>query len=246
MKKDNSIDKFKKEVDWNIERIGKNKKLQTLGRNFAVQAALNKYLYNFTWLGRPILQYPQDMYAMQELIWRIKPDLVIETGIAHGGSLILSASILELINGKGRVLGIDINIRKHNRKEIEKHRMFKRISMIEGSSTDSIVLARVKKTAKGKKRVLVFLDSNHTKDHVFRELELYSPFVTRGSYIVVFDGLVEYMPIGSNKRPWDKGNNPLTAVKTFLKSHKDFKVDKKIESKLLITAATGGYLKRIY
>ncbi len=244
MKKD-PIKAFQKEVRQNIERLGKNKKLQALGRRFAVESALNRYLYNFTWLGRPILQYPQDIYIMQELIWMLKPDIVIETGVAHGGSLILSASILELIGGKGRVIGIDIDIRSHNRKEIERHRMAKRITMVQGSSIDPQTVKKVKALIRGKKRVLVFLDSNHTHDHVLQELELYSPFVNKGSYIVAFDGLVEYMPKGSNNRSWDKGNNPLTAAKTFLKNHKNFAVDKEIEDKILITVAPSGFLKRI-
>lgn len=246
MKSENPIKQFKKEVERNIERLGKNKKLKTQAIKFAIKAAFNSYLYNFTWLGRPIIQYPQDIVAMQELIWKVKPDLVIETGIAHGGSLILSASILEMLGGKGKVLGIDIDIREHAKKEIKKHRMFRRIKMIGGSSTEPKVINWVEKIVKGKKSVLIFLDSNHTHAHVFRELELYSPFVTKGSYVVVFDTLIEYTPKGSNKnRPWDRGNNPMTAVRAFLKTHKNFVVDKEIENKLLITSAPSGFLRRI-
>ena len=247
MKLKDSIEQFKDEVKRNIERQGRNKKLKASALKFAIEAALNRYLYNFTWLGRPIIQFPQDIVAIQELIWRVKPDLVIETGIAHGGSLILSTSILEMIGGKGKVLGIDIDIRKHNRREIERHRMAKRIEMIEGSSTDPRVLAKVRRFTRGKKRVLVFLDSNHSGVHVLRELELYAPLVSKGSYIVAFDTVIEKMPKGNNKnRPWDKGNNPMTAVRAFLRKHKNFVVDKEMEHKLLITAAPGGFLKRVW
>ena len=152
-----------------------------------------KYSYNFSWLGRPIIQYPQDMIAMHELIWQVKPDLIIETGIAHGGSLIYYASLLELI-GKGEVLGIDIDIRDHNKKEILNHFMLKRITMIEGSSTAPEILEQIEIHVHGKKNVMVLLDSNHTHDHVLRELRLYSKFVTKGSYLVVFDTIIEDLP----------------------------------------------------
>ena len=243
----NPIKTFKKEVERNIRNLGKDRNLRSEALKFTVDSARKRYTYNFTWLGRPIIQYPQDIVAMQELIWSVKPDLVIETGIAHGGSLILSASILELLGGRGCVVGVDIDIRKHNRREIERHRMFKRIKMIEGSSVAPETINQVKKLAKGKKKILIFLDSNHSGTHVLKELELYSPLVSKGSYIVAFDTLVEYMPKGSNKnRPWDKGNNPMTAVRAFLRKHKNFVVDKEMEHKLLITAAPGGFLKRVW
>ena len=224
----------------------KDKKIIELGRLFIKETLKYKYSYNFSWLERPIIQFPQDIIALQEIIWRIKPDLIIETGIAHGGSLIFYASMLELIGGRGKVLGIDIDIRKHNRKEIEKHKMFKRIKMIEGSSVDEKVAKRVEKIVKKHKKVMVCLDSLHTHSHVLKELNLYSRFVSKGSYSVVFDTIIEYMPKGFFKdRPWDKGNNPATAVKEFLKKNKSFIIDKEIDSKLLITSAIGGYLKRI-
>jgi len=183
--------------------------------------------------------------AMQEIIWQVKPDLIIETGIAHGGSLIFYASMLELI-GNGEVLGIDIDIRKHNRREIEKHKMFKRIKMIEGSSVDEKVIKKVEKTVKQHKKILVCLDSLHTHNHVLNELNIYSKFVSKGSYLVVFDTVIEYMPKGFFKnRPWDKGNNPATAVKQFIKKNKNFVIDKEIDNKLLITSAPEGFLKRI-
>jgi len=202
-----------------------------------------EYSYHFSWLGRPIIQYPQDILAIQEIIWKTKPDLIIETGIAHGGSLILSASMLELI-GKGEVLGIDIDIRKHNKQEIEKHPMFKRITMIEGSSIDIKIIKKVQEFAKNRKKIMVILDSNHTHDHVVKELQAYSPLVSKGNYLLVFDTIIEDVPEEYNKnRSWGINNNPKTAVKQFLKKNDRFKIDKKIEEKLLFTAAPSGYLK---
>jgi len=228
-----------------IKFMQKDKKLLKTTRNWFDQAFQHEYPYHFSWLGRPIIQFPQDMIAIQELIWKIKPDLIIETGIAHGGSLIFSASILELL-GKGKVVGIDIDIRKHNKKEIEKHPLKKRITMIEGSSLDENVLKKVKKIAQNKKCILLFLDSFHTHDHVLKELELYSPLIKKGEHIIVFDTVIEFMPKGSFlNRPWSKGNNPHTAVKTFVKQNKRFKIDKEIEKKLLITSCPDGFLKCI-
>jgi cephalosporin hydroxylase len=228
-----------------IKFMQKDKKLLKTTRNWFDQAFQHEYPYHFSWLGRPIIQFPQDMIAIQELIWKIKPDLIIETGIAHGGSLIFSASILELL-GKGKVVGIDIDIRKHNKKEIEKHPLKKRITMIEGSSLDENVLKKVKKIAQNKKRILLFLDSFHTHDHVLKELESYSPLIRKGEHIIVFDTVIEFMPKGSfPNRPWSKGNNPHTAVKTFVKQNKRFKIDKEIEKKLLITSCPDGFLKCI-
>ena len=245
VKKPDTIKQFESEKEKNIKKQGKDKELKKLAVKLITDSAKYKYSYNFDWLGRPIIQIPQDIVAMQEIIWEVKPDLIIETGIAHGGSLIFYASLLELI-GKGEVLGIDIDIREHNKKEIEKHKMFKRIKMIEGSSVDETVVKQVKKIVKKHKKVMVCLDSLHTHSHVLNELNLYSKFVSKGSYLVVFDTIIEYMPKGFFKdRPWDKGNNPATAVKEFLKKNKNFIVDKEIENKLLITAAPGGYLKRI-
>ncbi|EGK86123.1 cephalosporin hydroxylase [Microcoleus vaginatus PCC 9802] len=217
--------------------------LQELTNQWFVESCKHKYSYNFSWMGRPIIQFPQDIMAMQEIIWQVKPDLIVETGIAHGGSLIFYASMLELI-GEGQVLGIDVDIRQHNRVEIEQHPMFKRITMIEGSSIDEEIAKQVYDLAKGKSRILLVLDSNHTHDHVLKELELYSPLVTKNSYLVVFDTVVEDMPEDFfPDRPWGKGNNPKTAVWEFLKKNKRFKVDKDIEAKLLISVAPDGYLK---
>ncbi len=203
-----------------------------------------EYSYHFSWMGRPIIQYPQDIIAMQEIIWSVKPDLIIETGIAHGGSLIFSASMLELLGNDGKVLGIDIDIRDHNRTEIEKHPMFKRITMIEGSSIDNSIAEQIRDFAKGKEKILVILDSNHTQDHVLKEMQLYSSLVTKDSYLVVFDTCVEDMPEDAfPDRPWGKGNNPKTAVWEFLKTNDRFEIDKEIQDKLQITVAPDGYLK---
>ncbi len=212
---------------------------------------ITQYAHNFYWLGVPIIQLPQDIQAMQEIMWRVKPDLVIETGIAHGGSLIFSASMLALLEAcgeinKGYVVGIDIDIRSHNRKAILAHPLSNKIVIIEGSSIDKKVIEKVASHAKNKKRVLVCLDSNHTHDHVLAELNAYAPLVGIGSYCIVGDTAIEDVPGGTIRgRPWSNGNNPKTAVWEFLKNNKDFKIDKTIESKLILTGSPDGYLKRI-
>ena len=242
----NPISEFKSLRKKNLKAMSKDKELKKIAIEFITKSSKYKYSYNFDWFGRPIIQHPEDMVAMQEIIWKVKPDLIIETGIAHGGSLIFSASMLELIGGEGQVLGIDIDIREHNRIEIEKHPLYKRITMIQGSSIEDNVIKQVRKFAEGKKRVLVCLDSLHTHDHVLNELELYSPLVTKESYLVVFDTIIEDMPKGFySDRPWDKGNNPKTAVWEFLKTNDKFEIDREIENKLLITVAPDGYLKCI-
>ncbi|MEZ0611059.1 cephalosporin hydroxylase family protein [Fibrella sp. WM1] len=238
------INEFKQERAERIASYAQPSDLRDAAAAFNVASNRDKYSYNFSWMGRPIIQYPQDMIAMQELIWTIKPDLIIETGIAHGGSLIYYASLLELI-GKGEVLGIDIDIREHNRREIEAHPMFKRIEMLQGSAIDEALVAEVARRAEGKETIMVCLDSNHTHDHVLRELELYAPFVTVGSYCVVFDTIVEDMPRGAYDRPWDVGNNPKTAVWEYLKANDNFEIDHSIDNKLLISVAPEGYLKRV-
>lgn len=241
----NKLNKFQKEKKENIEKIGADHDILELGPNFIKKTAKYKYSYNFEWLGRPIIQFPQDILAMQEIIWKVKPDLIIETGIAHGGSLIFYASMLELL-GNGEVIGIDIDIRPHNRNAIEKHLMFKRITMFEGSSISDSIIDKVKDFCESKERILICLDSNHTHDHVLKELELYSQFVTHESYIIVFDTIIEDLPkkFFSDKE-YDKGNNPKTAVWEFLKTNDDFIIDKDIENKLIITVAPDGFLKRI-
>lgn len=219
------------------------KNMQELSREWMSKSIEDRYSYNFSWMGRPIIQYPQDMLAMQEIIWRVKPDLIIETGIAHGGSLIYYASLCELV-GHGEVLGIDIDIRPHNRVEIENHSMFKRIRMIEGSSIDQQIIDQVRKQAEDK-RVIVVLDSNHTHAHVLAELRAYAPLVSEGGYCVVFDTVVEDLQPGSfPDRPWGVGDNPKTAVHEFLKENDNFEIDRDIESKIRITVAPDGYLRR--
>ena len=240
-----AIKQFEQEKKERIAANGVNEELIKSADAFNSASNKAQYSYNFTWMGRPIIQYPQDILAMQELIWQIKPDLIIETGIAHGGSILYYASLLELI-GKGEVLGIDIDIRAHNREEIEKHPMYKRVSMIEGSSIDSSIVDQVKKFAEGKQTVLVVLDSNHTHEHVLAELEMYSPLVTTGSYIVVFDTIVENLPnYYLPNRPWAIGDNPMTAAREFLKNNDSFEIDTAIDNKLLISVSPKGYLKRV-
>ena len=220
-----------------------------------------KYSYHFDWMGRPIIQFPQDMVAVQELIWQIKPDLIIETGIAHGGSLILSASMLAMLDmcdaietgatinpkeSKRKVLGIDIDIRAHNREAIEAHPMASRIQMIQGSSIAPDIIAQVHAVAANYSRILVMLDSNHTHAHVLAELQAYAPLTSVGSYCCVFDTVVEDMPKEMfPDRPWGPGDNPKTAVWEYLKTHAEFEIDKSIQHKLLITVAPDGYLKRL-
>ena len=198
---------------------------------------------------------------MQELIWKIRPDLIIETGIAHGGSLIFSASMLALLdmcdaiesgeqmdprNSRRKVLGIDIDIREHNRVAIEAHPMASRIQMIQGSSIANETIQQVKEAAAGYSRILVCLDSNHTHDHVLAELQAYAPLTSKDSYCVVFDTVVEDMPKELfPDRPWGPGDNPKTAVWEYLKTHPEFEIDKSIQHKLLITVAPDGYLKRV-
>jgi len=235
----------------NINQLGSDTKLRENSFAWVRDTAKYKYSYNFSWLGRPIIQYPQDIVALQELIWSIQPDMIIETGIAHGGSLIFSASMLELNAACGgprnaEVLGVDIDIRSHNREAIEAHPMFKRISMIQGSSIAPEIVEQVKAKAAGKQRVLVCLDSNHTHDHVLAELQAYAPLTSVGSYCVVFDTVIEDMPQEMCvDRAWGPGNNPKTAVHQWLKSHPEFEIDATIHNKLLITVAPDGYLKRI-
>lgn len=246
--------------DKNIEKMAADTDLQDLAKQMIFASSAYSYVYHFKYLGRPIIQMPQDIVAMQELIWETKPDLIIETGIAHGGSLIMSSSMLAMIDlceaiesdqilnpkeSNRKVLGIDIDIRKHNREAIEAHPMSSRIEMIEGSSVSPDTIKKVQDKAKGYNRVMVCLDSNHTHSHVLAELEAYAHLTSLGSYCVVFDTLIQDAPPNMfPDRPWGKGNNPKTAVWEFLKSHSEFEIDKNIENKLLITVAPDGYLKR--
>ena len=231
-----------------VKKLGENKSLKKLSNKWMVESSLDEYSYHFKWLGRPIIKFPQDIVALQEIIWNIKPDLIIETGIARGGSLIFSASILELL-GKGKVLGIDIEIRKENMKKILEHPLSKRIKMIEGSSIDENTINQVYKMAKKYKKIMVILDSNHSHNHVLSELKAYSKLVKKGSYLIVFDTVIEDIPKKYSKKlikgNWSKTDNPKTAVREFLKENKRFKTDKEIEDKLLITVGPEGFLKCI-
>ncbi|MEM7409540.1 MAG: cephalosporin hydroxylase family protein [Myxococcota bacterium] len=223
-----------------------DERLGELSHEWMVRSSQHEYSYHFTWMGRPIIQLPQDIVAMQEILWRVRPELVIETGIARGGSLVFHASILELIGGEGRVLGIDVDLRDHTRRALEEHPMAKRIDVLDGSSIDEALVEQVRERARGRSPVLVILDSNHTHEHVARELELYAPLVTEGSYCVVFDTIVETMPADFYpNRPWGPGDNPWTAVQAFLADHPEWVVDQPFENRLLLTMAPGGYLRRV-
>lgn len=261
MLKMTDFEKFKKEVDNNIAGLSKDKMLQSLSQIWLRDTARHKWSYNFRWMGRPAIQLPNDAWAMQELIWEVRPDLIIEAGIAHGGSLVYYASMLALLDmadavekgdvvdplkTKRKVLGLDIDIRQHNHEAIVAHPMYPWIQMIEGSSISPSVIEQVQRIAQGHKTILVSLDSNHTHDHVFAELEAYAPLVTKGSYCVVFDTVLEDMPAEQcANRPWAPGNSPKTAVWKYLKTHNEFQIDADIHNRLLITVAPDGYLKRI-
>jgi cephalosporin hydroxylase len=252
---------FKKDIPARIETMRQTEALTRPAMEFLQASALAEYSYNYLWMDRPIIQYPQDVVAMQELIWATRPDLIIETGIAHGGSLVFSASMLALMDmvdaieagetmdpakSKRKVLGVDIDIRDHNRAAMDAHPMRSRIEMIQGSSIAPEIVTQVHDFAAGYDRVLVCLDSMHTHDHVLAELEAYAPLTSVGSYCVVFDTLIEDMPEDTYPdRPWGKGDNPKTAVWKYLETNKDFEIDKGIPDKLMITVAHDGYLKRV-
>ena len=243
-----------------LQAYAHDEPFQQLSRQWLRESMQKKYVYNYDWLGRPIIQYPQDMVAMQELVWTVRPDLIIETGIAHGGSLVLSASMLAMLDmcdaieggqtidprrSARKVIGVDIDIRAHNRAAIEAHPMASRIQMVQGSSVAADTVAQVRAAAHGFGRVLVFLDSMHTHDHVLAELQAYAPMVSPGSYCVVFDTFVDDMPPGFfADRPWDVGNNPKTAVRQWLPANPDFSVDAAYESRLMVTVAPQGFLRR--
>lgn len=252
---------FEKEIEDRLNSVESNKDLNSATNTFMTESLCSMYSYNYSWMGRPIIQYPQDMVAMQELIWQVKPDLIIETGIAHGGSLIMNASLLAMLelceatekgevldpkNPKRKVLGIDIDIRAHNKEAILAHPMSARIEMIQGSSIAKDIIEQVCAYAKNYKRILISLDSNHTHEHVLEELKAYAPLASVGSYCVVYDTVVEDMPNEMfPDRPWGPGDNPKTAVWEYLETHPEFEIDKSIQNKLLITVAPDGYLKRI-
>ena len=240
------IKQFFAEREEAVGEMAKDVKFREQSRAWFESSIRHRYSYNFTWMGRPIIQYPQDIVAMQELIWETRPDIIVETGVAHGGSLILYASLLQMLGENGRVLGIDIDIREHNRQAIESHPMGRHIDLLEGSSVSDEILREVRDYIKDKNRVSVILDSNHTHDHVLQELELYSPLVSPGCYLVVFDTIVEDLPADtSTNRPWQPGNNPKTAVHQFLRNNESFEIDYKIQNKLMLTVAPDGFLRKV-
>lgn len=247
-----AVVQFQQEKERDIQAMTQDKNTKRIGRLFMDHVTDYKYGYYFTWMGRPIIQHPQDMVALQEVIMEVRPDLIIETGIAHGGSLVFSASMLELLDiwmpvqkFQREIVGIDIDIRAHNRAAIAEHPMFRKITMLEGSSTDEKIAEEVRSIAARHQKIMVLLDSCHTEEHVLKELETYSPLVSVGSYLVVYDTLVEFEDKPHADRPWGKGNNPYTAVQKFLLTHDEFSVDERVEQKIVITSCPGGWLQRM-
>jgi len=223
--------------------MGQDQKLHDVAREFLIRADRYNYSYQWTWLGLPIIQMPPDIVATQEVVWATRPTVIIEAGVARGGSLILLASLLQLI-GHGRVIGIDIDIRPHNRTRIEAHPLGHRIDLVEGSSTAPNVVDAVRSRIGPDDRVMVILDSNHTHEHVLDELRLYAPLVTSGQYLIVADTIVEDIPPQAHRpRPWGPGNNPKTALEAYQKESARFEVDAYINDKLLESSSPGGYLR---
>ncbi|MCP4934172.1 MAG: cephalosporin hydroxylase [bacterium] len=236
---------FEAENRADIANMSKDEELNKAALDLMIKAQVHKYSYHFRWMGRPIIQYPQDIVAMQEVIWEVQPELIVETGVARGGSTVFHASLLKLLGGERKIIGIDIDIRAHNRKALDDHPMRPWIELIEASSIDPVTVAQVKKLCEGK-NVLVILDSNHTHEHVLAELKAYAPLVNKGSYLIVMDTVVEDLLKGSfPDRPWDIGDNPKTAVMEFLKTTDRFEIDGAQDAKLLLTVAPSGYLRCI-
>lgn len=260
-KADSETAAFARERDDSVRTYHGEDEWHRLSKEWMLKAFEKRYMYNFASMGRPVIQTPVDIVAVQEIIWSVKPDLIIETGIAHGGSLVLSASMLALLDlseaiGKGttidprisnrKVLGVDIDIREHNRQAIESHPMASRIQMIQGSSISQETIDKVHAFTKNYSRVLVCLDSNHTHDHVIAELNAYANLTSVGSYCIVFDTIVEDMPKSVfPDRPWGPGDNPKTAVWDFISKHPEFEIDSMVQDKLMLTVAPDGYLKRV-
>jgi cephalosporin hydroxylase len=241
------VEQFFAERETDIQAMGRDEDLRRKSLEWMLHADRYKYTYNFTWMGRPIIKFPGDIVIQQELMWKLKPDLVIETGIAHGGSIIFTASMMEMMGIDGEVVGIDIDIRQHNRALIEEHPMAKRIMMYEGSSTSAEVVEKVRKHIFGKKCVMVVLDSLHSHEHVYNELKMYAPMVTVGAYCILPDTFIEFFPKGyySHNRPWDVGNNPYTGMKQYLGETDKFEIDHSLTSKAMITETIDGYLRRV-
>jgi cephalosporin hydroxylase len=228
-----------------IDAMAADQTLETLTRQWFDRSIHHGYSYHFRWMGLPIIQYPQDMIAMQELIWRIRPDVIVECGVARGGSIVYYASLLQLLGRGGRVIGIDIDIREPNRAALAAHPMAPHFQLVQGSSIAPEIVAQVRAMIRPGETVLVVLDSNHTHDHVLAELEAYAPLVKAGSYVVVFDTVIELIEGSFDNRPWGHGNNALTAARAFLAANPRFEVDPQIHDKLQITVAPFGYLRCI-
>lgn len=215
---------------------------QAISRLWVKAGWAAKYSYNFTWMGRPVIQLPEDLVRIQEVIVKVEPQVIIETGVAHGGSSVFYASLLEVL-GRGRVISVDIEIRAHNRKAIEAHPLKKRITLIEGSSVAPETLQEVKKLLFPGEKVMVVLDSNHTKKHVREELELYGPLVSSGSYIVASDGIMEDLDdVPGGKANWTQ-DNPMAAAHEFLAEHPEFELDPE-PTRLGVTYWLDAYLRR--
>lgn len=246
-KQNDPVSEFFEERRRDIEKMGQDEELRALSLDWMVKADKYKYTYNYTWMGRPIIKFPSDIVAQQEIMWRTRPDLIIETGIAHGGSIVFSASMQQMMGiENAEVVAVDIDIRAHNRDEIESHPMFSNITMYEGDSTSDELVEKVRKHTEGKKSVMVILDSNHTEEHVYRELLKYADFVTPGNYLLLPDTFIEFFPKGYyDNRPWDVGDNPHSAMKRFIAEREDFQIDKAMTSKLMICEGIDGYLQRI-
>lgn len=223
---------------------GQDASLCRIAQDFVIAADRHGYGYQWTWLGMPIIQLPADIVATQEIIWQTKPDVIIETGIAWGGSVVMYASLLQLI-GKGRVIAVDTVLPEKNRTQIMKYPFSNRISLIEGSSSDEAVVAQVKSLVGPNESVMLLLDSNHTHQHVLDELRLYAPLVTKGQYLIVSDTIIEDIPPQNRERPWGVGNNPKTALRAYMQETAAFEVDEHVNNKLLATYTPGGYLRRI-
>jgi cephalosporin hydroxylase len=235
---------FRAEAAASALRLGEDADLQSLALDLIARSDRHHWSYQWTWLGVPIIQMPPDIVATQEIVWKTRPQLIIETGVARGGSLIFYASILELL-GEGHVIGIDIDIRAHNRESIENHPLSKRIELIESDALSPSLHDLLKEKVTQGQRVMVILDSHHTHEHVKRELELFADYVTPGQYLIVADTVVEYIPEQSHRpREWGVGNNPATALKEFMNSDTRFKLDDATNAKLLLTSSPGGYLVR--
>ncbi len=247
MTKDDRIE-FENSKLVSIDNLGHDKEIFSQSKEMIKSLDKYNYSYLWSWLGLPIIQWPADIMATQEVLWQVKPDVVIETGVARGGSVVFIASILKMM-GKGKVVGVDIDIRSHNREAIMSHPMANLIKLIEGPSTSEDVLQRVSTEIKKTDVVMVILDSDHSYEHVLSECNEYSKFVSKGSYLVVADTFVGHLteeeaPKNRSKL-WFKGNEPLAARDEFLKNNPNFIIDNHINNKLVLSSSPGGYLKCI-